>query len=99
MTAVLLQGEITTLRVGVFTPLLSQLPLSAVLDKLKSIGIDTVELGTGNYPGDALKLASVEEPPLRIVLGIDAFNGAEANDLAKIELGRNGKILATRRTS
>jgi sugar phosphate isomerase/epimerase len=41
------------MRVGVFTPLLSQLPLSAVLDKLKSIGIDTVELGTGNYPGDA----------------------------------------------
>ena len=41
------------MHVGVFTPLLSQLPLSAVLDKLKSIGIDTVELGTGNYPGDA----------------------------------------------
>src|ERR1700750_2223733 len=32
------------------------------------------------------KLASVKEPPLRIVLGIDAFNAAETNDLAKIEL-------------
>jgi len=41
------------MHVGVFTPLLSQLPLSAVLDRLKSLGIDTVELGTGNYPGDA----------------------------------------------
>src|ERR1700738_4847750 len=41
------------MRVGVFTPLLSQLPLTAVLKKLKSLGIDTVELGTGNYPGDA----------------------------------------------
>lgn len=39
--------------VGVFTPLLSQLPLNAVLAKLKSLDIDTVELGTGNYPGDA----------------------------------------------
>ena len=41
------------MRVGVFTPLLSQLPLAAVLKKLKTLHIDTVELGTGNYPGDA----------------------------------------------
>src|SRR5919201_5683804 len=41
------------MRVGVFTPLLSQLSLEDVLKKLKSNGIDTVELGTGNYPGDA----------------------------------------------
>ena len=41
------------MKVGVFTPLLSQLPLAAVLDKLKALHIDTVELGTGNYPGDA----------------------------------------------
>ena len=40
------------MRVGVFTPLLSQLPLEGVLDKLKGLHIDTVELGTGNYPGD-----------------------------------------------
>jgi sugar phosphate isomerase/epimerase len=39
-------------RVGVFTPLLSQLPLDDVLKKLKALNIDTVELGTGNYPGD-----------------------------------------------
>ena len=41
------------MRVGVFTPLLSQLPLPEVLKKLKANGIGTVELGTGNYPGDA----------------------------------------------
>jgi sugar phosphate isomerase/epimerase len=41
------------MKVGVFTPLLSQLPLPAVLDKLKTLNISTVELGTGNYPGDA----------------------------------------------
>ncbi|HET9100912.1 MAG TPA: sugar phosphate isomerase/epimerase [Acidobacteriaceae bacterium] len=41
------------MRVGVFTPLLSQLPLKNVLAKLKSLQISTVELATGNYPGDA----------------------------------------------
>ncbi len=50
------------MRVGVFTPLLSQLPLAAVLKKLKSLQIDTVELGTGNYPGDAhCKLSMLED--------------------------------------
>src|SRR6202049_246570 len=50
------------MRVGVFTPLLSQLPLAAVLKKLKALNIDTVELGTGNYPGDAhCKLSMVED--------------------------------------
>ena len=49
------------MRVGVFTPLLSQLSLEDVLKKLKSNNIDTVELGTGNYPGDAhCKLSMLE---------------------------------------
>ncbi len=51
------------MRVGVFTPLLSQLPLSAVLKKLQSYNIETVELGTGNYPGDAhCKLSMLDDP-------------------------------------
>lgn len=41
------------MRVGVFTPLLAQLPLADVLKKLKGFNIETVELGTGNYPGGA----------------------------------------------
>ena len=41
------------MKVGVFTALLSQLPLDEVLKKLKALQITTVELGTGNYPGDA----------------------------------------------
>jgi sugar phosphate isomerase/epimerase len=41
------------MRVGVFTPLLSQLSLEDVLKKLSAKGISTVELGTGNYPGNA----------------------------------------------
>ncbi len=50
------------MKVGVFTPLLSQFSLPAVLDKLKTLGIDTVELGTGNYPGDAhCKLSMLDD--------------------------------------
>jgi len=41
------------MRLGVFTPLLSQLPLEGVLAKLKALQINTVELATGNYPGNA----------------------------------------------
>ena len=40
------------MRVGVFTALLAQFPLDKVLEKLKTLDIHTVELGTGNYPGD-----------------------------------------------
>ena len=51
------------MKVGVFTPLLSALPLDAVLKKLKSLDIDMVELGTGNYPGDAhAKLSMLDNP-------------------------------------
>ena len=41
------------MKLGVFTPLLSKLPLNDVLTKLKAFDIATVELGTGNYPGGA----------------------------------------------
>ena len=51
------------MKVGVFTPLLSSLPLDAVLNKLKGIGIGMVEFGTGNYPGDAhCKLSMLDNP-------------------------------------
>ena len=51
------------MRVGVFTPLLSQLPLPVVLQKLAGLRIDTVELATGNYVGDAhCKLSMLENP-------------------------------------
>src|SRR5579884_2263946 len=39
------------MKVGVFTALLSQFPLDRVIEKLKKLDIETVELGTGNYPG------------------------------------------------
>src|SRR5579864_6320742 len=54
------QGDIRV-RVGVFTALLAQLSLEDVLKKLKSLNIATVELGTGNYPGDPhCKLSMLE---------------------------------------
>ena len=40
------------MRVGVFTALLAKLSLDQVIEKLTGLGINTVELGTGNYPGD-----------------------------------------------
>ena len=40
------------MRVGVFTALLAQFPLDKVIEKLKTLNVSTVELGTGNYPGD-----------------------------------------------
>jgi sugar phosphate isomerase/epimerase len=50
------------MRLGVFTALLSQLPLDHVIGKLKSLGVTTFELGTGNYPGDPhCKLAMLED--------------------------------------
>ena len=50
------------MRAGVFTPLLSGLPLADVLKKLSGHGISTVELGTGNYPGDThCKLSMLQD--------------------------------------
>jgi sugar phosphate isomerase/epimerase len=50
------------MKVGVFTALLSQLSLDETLKKLKPLEIDTVELGTGNYPGGAhCKLSMLED--------------------------------------
>jgi sugar phosphate isomerase/epimerase len=40
------------MRIGIFTALLASLDLDDVLRKLGALGITTVELGTGNYPGD-----------------------------------------------
>jgi len=41
------------MKLGVFTVLLSQLPLEKALDLVAEMGLEAVELGTGNYPGNA----------------------------------------------
>jgi NAD(P)-dependent dehydrogenase (short-subunit alcohol dehydrogenase family) len=55
----------------------------------------------GCQPGDParaaaalLRLVSEQNPPLRIVLGSDAYISAERNDLAKIELAKEWKDLS-----
>ncbi len=51
------------MKLGVFTPLLSQMPLENVFNKLKGLGVNTVELATGNYPGNAhCKLSMLDNP-------------------------------------
>ncbi len=70
------------MRVGVFTPLLSQLPLPVVLKKLAALKIDTVELATGNYVGDAhCKLSMLE-------------NSAALGEFQKILADHGAKISA-----
>ncbi|MFL5796834.1 MAG: sugar phosphate isomerase/epimerase family protein [Actinomycetota bacterium] len=41
------------MRLGVFSVLYSQLPFEQALDKFQGLGLDAVEIGCGNYPGDA----------------------------------------------
>ncbi|MCL2195546.1 MAG: sugar phosphate isomerase/epimerase [Oscillospiraceae bacterium] len=41
------------MKLGVFTCLLSNLPLAQALDYFKSLGIEMIELGCGAYPGNA----------------------------------------------
>jgi NAD(P)-dependent dehydrogenase (short-subunit alcohol dehydrogenase family) len=55
----------------------------------------------GAQPGDPAKaaavilhLASLEEPPLRLLLGSDAVRGAERNDLARLEADRKWRDLS-----
>jgi sugar phosphate isomerase/epimerase len=51
------------MKVGLFTALLARLSLDEVIQKIKPLGIRTVELGTGNYPGDPhLKLDLLSQP-------------------------------------
>jgi sugar phosphate isomerase/epimerase len=41
------------MKLGVFTVLFRDLSFEEMLDKVAELGLDAVELGTGNYPGDA----------------------------------------------
>jgi sugar phosphate isomerase/epimerase len=40
-------------KLGVFTVLYGGLPLEEALDKLAALGVEAVEIGTGNYPGSS----------------------------------------------
>jgi sugar phosphate isomerase/epimerase len=50
------------MKLGIFTVVLSQMPLNKVLEHIRTLEIDTVELSTGNYPGDAhCKLSMLQD--------------------------------------
>ncbi|RZI52184.1 sugar phosphate isomerase/epimerase [Aeribacillus pallidus] len=40
------------MKLGVFTVLYQDLPFEKMLDKVREMGIEAIELGTGNYPGN-----------------------------------------------
>jgi len=51
------------MKVGLFTALFAKLSLDEVIEKIKPLGIQALELGTGNYPGDPhLKLEWLSQP-------------------------------------
>ena len=41
------------MKLGVFTVVFGELPLADALDRVVALGLDAVEIGAGNYPGDA----------------------------------------------
>jgi sugar phosphate isomerase/epimerase len=41
------------MKLGVFTVLYQNLPFEDMLDKVLEMGVETIELGTGNYPGNS----------------------------------------------
>jgi sugar phosphate isomerase/epimerase len=40
------------MHLGVFSVLFQDLPLAAMLEKVRDMGLDCVEIGTGAYPGN-----------------------------------------------
>ncbi|HME00569.1 MAG TPA: sugar phosphate isomerase/epimerase [Terriglobia bacterium] len=51
------------MKVGLFTALFAKLSLDEVIEKIKPLGVQALELGTGNYPGDPhLKLEWLKQP-------------------------------------
>jgi len=51
------------MKIGLFTALFAKLSLDEVIQKIKPLGIQALELGTGNYPGDPhLKLEWLKQP-------------------------------------
>jgi hypothetical protein len=49
----LASSRLAPMKLGVFTVLFADLSFAQMLDRVASLGIEAVELGTGNYPGNA----------------------------------------------
>lgn len=76
------------MKLGIFTVLYQHLPYEAALDKVQALGLSAVEVGTGNYPGDAhCKPADLLADPARI----RAFKAAaESRGLTISALSQHG---------
>jgi sugar phosphate isomerase/epimerase len=40
------------MKIGVFDPVFGAMPLEAMLDRVRELGLEAVEIGAGNYPGN-----------------------------------------------
>ena len=73
------------MKVGVFSAILSSSPLNKALTHIAGLGCETVELGTGAYPGDAhCKPAELlaSKPKLEEFLSTVAASGLEISSLS-----------------
>jgi sugar phosphate isomerase/epimerase len=57
------------MKIGVFDPVFGAMPLDAMLDRVKELGLEAVEIGAGNYPGNE------RCDPGRILADDQAFDG------------------------
>lgn len=66
------------MKVGVFSAILSNFPLERALEIIKSLDCDTVELGTGAYPGDAhCKPSELLSSKTKLTKFLDAIRASE----------------------
>jgi sugar phosphate isomerase/epimerase len=83
------------MRLGIFTVSFRDRPLAEVLPELAALGIESVELGTGNYPG------SEHCPPDKLLDNPSAQSAllelVEANGMTISALSQQGNPLHPRR--
>jgi sugar phosphate isomerase/epimerase len=61
-------------KLGVFTVVYGELPVAEALDRVVALGLDAVEIGTGNYPGDAHNVADLQREVTERGLEISALS-------------------------
>ena len=62
------------MKLGVFLVVYGELPLSEALDRVVALGLDAVEIGTGNYPGGAHNVPELQREVTARGLEISALS-------------------------
>jgi len=62
------------MKLGVFLVVYGELPLAEALDRVVALGLDAVEIGTGNYPGDAHNVPELQREVAARGLEISALS-------------------------